>query len=593
MFIQDILHYEGRFILKLYKKLFSYMPERKIHGFLSVIFTMAGIIVQFTAYYLIWLLLKDVFLGESLDEALKISTTILLLFVSHGLLYLGGVWMSHLAGFRLETRLREKGIRHLLEASNTFFDVHNSGKVRKIIDNNVEQTHMIVAHLIPDQTAAILTPLLMLALVFTLDIYLGIFFVIIVFISLIIMKKMMGETRFMDAYMKKLDELNAGAVEYVRSIPVVKIFNSPVIGFKKLYDSIIEYKEMVYKYSMSCRIPYVAFQWILNIFIVSPVFIALFMVSRGDSPALWSAKVLFFTLFMGLFFSNTMKIMYVSMYRFQANMAVDNLENLFKEMEQKKINFGQDREMKTTDIEFRNVDFSYDGENKILENFSLKLSGNKVYALVGPSGCGKTTLLRLISRLYDYDSGKISIDGREIQKIRTEDLFKHISIVFQDVLLFNGSVMDNIRIGNLSASDDEVKKAAKLANCDEFVEKLPQGYDTFIGENGSNLSGGERQRISIARAFLKDAEIILLDEIAASLDVENEKFIQQSLNKLTKNKTVMIISHRMKSIEKVNQIIVMNNGKIEKSGVHEELLKSSKTYKNMIDSSKKSEEFVF
>ncbi|MCI6609737.1 MAG: ABC transporter transmembrane domain-containing protein [Ezakiella sp.] len=192
-----------------------------------------------------------------------------------------------------ETRLREKGIRHLLEASNTFFDVHNSGKVRKIIDNNVEQTHMIVAHLIPDQTAAILTPLLMLALVFTLDIYLGIFFVIIVFISLIIMKKMMGETQFMDAYMKKLDELNAGAVEYVRSMPVVKIFNAPVIGFKKLYDSIIEYKEMVYKYSMSCRIPYVAFQWILNIFILSPVFIALSMVSRGDSPALWSAKVLF------------------------------------------------------------------------------------------------------------------------------------------------------------------------------------------------------------------------------------------------------------------------------------------------------------
>lgn len=274
-------------------------------------------------------------------------------------------------------------------------------------------------------------------------------------------------------------------------------------------------------------------------------------------------------------------------------MYIDSPVEKIRELKESSTQAGSVVDLNRFDISGENVEFSYLDGKKVIDDISFKALQGKTTALVGPSGCGKTTLLRLISRLYDYDSGKISIDGREIQKIRTEDLFKHISIVFQDVLLFNGSVMDNIRIGNLSASDEEVKKAARLANCDEFVEKLPQGYDTLIGENGSNLSGGERQRISIARAFLKDAEIILLDEIAASLDVENEKFIQQSLNKLTKNKTFMIISHRMKSIEKVNQIIVMNNGKIEKSGVHEELLKSSKTYKNMIDSSKKSEEFVF
>ncbi|NMW85073.1 ABC transporter ATP-binding protein [Peptoniphilus sp. AGMB00490] len=274
-------------------------------------------------------------------------------------------------------------------------------------------------------------------------------------------------------------------------------------------------------------------------------------------------------------------------------MYIDSPVEKIRKLKEAPTQVGSASELNQFDISGENVEFSYLGGKKVIDDISFKALQGKTTALVGPSGCGKTTLLRLVSRLYDYDSGKIIIDGKEIQKIRTEDLFKHISIVFQEVLLFNGSVMDNIRIGNLSASDEEVIEAARLANCDEFVEKLPQGYDTLIGENGSNLSGGERQRISIARAFLKDAEIILLDEIAASLDVENEKYIQQSLNKLTKDKTLMIISHRMKSIEKVNQIIVMNNGKIEQSGVHEELLKSSKTYKKMIDSSKKSEEFVF
>ncbi|OLR65370.1 ABC transporter ATP-binding protein [Peptoniphilus porci] len=274
-------------------------------------------------------------------------------------------------------------------------------------------------------------------------------------------------------------------------------------------------------------------------------------------------------------------------------MYIDSPVEKIRKLKEAPTQVGSASELNQFDISGENVEFSYLDGKKVIDDISFKALQGKTTALVGPSGCGKTTLLRLVSRLYDYDSGKIIIDGKEVQKIRTEDLFKHISIVFQEVLLFNGSVMDNIRIGNLSASDEEVIEAARLANCDEFVEKLPQGYDTLIGENGSNLSGGERQRISIARAFLKDAEIILLDEIAASLDVENEKYIQQSLNKLTKDKTLMIISHRMKSIEKVNQIIVMNNGKIEQSGVHEELLKSSKTYKKMIDSSKKSEEFVF
>ncbi len=274
-------------------------------------------------------------------------------------------------------------------------------------------------------------------------------------------------------------------------------------------------------------------------------------------------------------------------------MYIDSPIEKIKALRSEEIQPGIETEFKSFDIEGKNVEFSYLDDKKVIDNISFKALQGKTTALVGPSGCGKSTLIKLVARLYDYDRGEILIDEKEINKSRTEDLFKHISMVFQDVTLFNGSVMENIRLGRSSASDEEVLEAARLANCDEFVKKLENGYDTEIGENGSNLSGGERQRISIARAFLKDAEIILLDEIAASLDVENEKYIQESLNKLIKNKTVMIVSHRMKSIRNVDQIIVMKDGKIEDFGKHDELLKSSKTYQKMIESSKKSEEFIY
>ena len=274
-------------------------------------------------------------------------------------------------------------------------------------------------------------------------------------------------------------------------------------------------------------------------------------------------------------------------------MYIDSPVEKIKALRNEKIQRGKRADLKSFDIKGDKVSFSYLDDKKVIDNISFKALQGKTTALVGPSGCGKSTLIKLVARLYDYDSGKITIDGNEIKNIATQDLFKHISMVFQDVTLFNGSVMENIRLGRSSASDEEVLEAARLANCDDFVKKLPRGYETEIGENGSNLSGGERQRISIARAFLKDAEIILLDEIAASLDVENEKYIQESLNKLTKNKTVIIISHRMKSIENVDQIIVMKDGKIEDFGKHKELIERSKTYKKMIESSKKSEEFVY
>ncbi|MDU2109752.1 MAG: ABC transporter ATP-binding protein [Peptoniphilus lacydonensis] len=570
--------------MKLYKKLFSYMPEKKVNGFLASFFTAIGIFLEFYGYYLIWILLKSVFSKGNLVNASGLVIKILILFIAYGLLYFLGTWMSHLAGFRLETKLREKGVKNLLNASNNFFDVHDSGEVRKIIDNNVEQTHMIVAHLIADQTAAFLTPILMLILVFKVDLYLGLFFVLIILLSLIVIKKMVGDQSFMKVYMDKLDEMNAGAVEFVRAMPVVKVFNAPLIGFKKLYNSILEYKDMVYKYSMSCKVPFVIFQWLLNIFIVAPIFIAIFMVSHGGDAYIWSAKVLFFTLFMGMFFTTTMKIMYVSMYVFQANSAVDNLENLFVEMGDKEIKFGSDEVIENNNIEFKNVDFSYDGENKILENFSFKFDENRVYALVGSSGSGKSTIAKLISGLYPVDKGEILIGNKNISFYEKEILMQNIGIVFQNPKLFSGiSIFENVKLAKEDASDEEVYKALKLARCDEFINKFKDKYDSVIGADVIDLSGGETQRVSIARIFLKDPRIIILDEASAAADPENEFELQVAFKDLIKNRTTIMIAHRLSSIRGVDEILFVENGKIIERGSHKELMESETSYKKFVN----------
>ena len=264
-----------------------------------------------------------------------------------------------------------------------------------------------------------------------------------------------------------------------------------------------------------------------------------------------------------------------------------------KEIKNAVLQEGKDTDLSSYDIEFKNVSFSYNEDAKVLKDVSFTAKQGEVTALVGISGSGKTSVLRLISRLYDYDTGSILIDGKDIKNISTESLFKNISIVFQDVTLFNTSIMENIRLGRESATDEEVKEAARLANCMDFIEKLPDGFNTLIGENGAELSGGERQRISIARAFLKDAPVLILDEISASLDVDNEKKIQDSLNKLIKDKTVIIISHRLKSIENVNKIVVIDEGVVETSGNHDELIKDSKVYKNLIEKTKLAEAFNY
>ena len=262
-------------------------------------------------------------------------------------------------------------------------------------------------------------------------------------------------------------------------------------------------------------------------------------------------------------------------------MYIDARIKRIKELRNTPLQEGTSYKLKGYDIEFKDVNFSYNSETKVIDGLSFTANHNEVTALIGPSGCGKTTALRLMSRLYDYDSGSIEIGGKDIKGIKTEDLFDDISIVFQEVSLFNTSILENIRMGRKNAGDEEVKEAARLAGCEEFILNFSDGYNTLIGENGMKLSGGERQRLSIARAILKNAPIILLDEISASLDIENETKIQESLKHLIKGKTVVIISHRMRSIEKADKIVLMDKGKVCAIGTHAELLSGSELYRQL------------
>ena len=569
--------------MNTYRKLFAYIPEKRGNGFLSAAFSVVAVCCHLLGYYCLWLALKAIFVQQNFSAGSDYALKVVLTFIAYGILYFLGTWMSHLAAFRLETRLREKGIDHLLTASNTFYDKNQSGRVRKIIDDNVEQTHMAVAHLIPDQTVAILTPILMFVVIGLVDLRLAAFFGVIVLLSGFLCFKMMGEKEFMSAYMEQLDLLNAEAVEYVRGMQVVKLFAAPIVSFKRLYATINDYADMVYNYSMSCRIPYVTFQWLLNLFIVAPVFYAVYRVGAGDDGGLWAAKALFFALFMGMFFANIMKIMYVSMYHVQANRAVDTLEGLFKEMEEKKMVFGKEKDFGDSSITFSHVDFSYEDE-KILSDFSLHLDAGKIYAFVGPSGGGKSTIAKLVSGLYPVNKGDVMIGEKPIAAYDKDGVMEMVGMVFQQAKLFEGlSIYDNVRLADLEANQEDVHRALALARCEEFKEKFPAGYDTVIGAEGVKLSGGECQRVAIARLFLKDPKILILDEASAAADPENEYEIQKAFSNLMKGRTTIMIAHRMSSIRGVDEILFIEGGKVVERGNHDALMNEDGRYARFVN----------
>ena len=563
-----------------YKRLFKYTPEKMHCVYISALCAVLGVASQMAAFWFLWKFLYALLVTKSVTDGSFYATVIVSLLAGYSIVYFGALWASHVLGFRLESNLRKTAIKHLMNASFAFFDMNPSGKIRKLIDDNAQETHMLVAHLIPDNISALFTPIFMFIIVFAVDVKLGFLLLGVALIGGAQMMFMMGNKNFMQKYQAALERMNAEAVEYVRGMQIVKIFKSTVESFKAFYEAITGYSDLAYKYTLSCRSPYVMFQVLFNLFAVFTIPAAIYFMNKGADGNLIIAKIVFFVCIAGILFSAFMRVMYVGMYNFQAKSVVDKLENLFADMEKDNLEHGTEETFDNFGIEFKNVSFGYTDE-KILKDVSFTLEPNKTYALVGSSGGGKSTIAKLISGFYKINSGNVLIGGKDISSYSKNALMRSIAFVFQTSKLFKTSIFENVKMGNAQASDEEVMNALRLARCEDILAKFPEREKTVIGSKGVHLSGGEIQRVAIARAILKNADIIILDEASAAADPENEYEIQQAFSNLMKNKTVIMIAHRLSSIKNVDEILVVEDGNIVERGSDAELMQKGGKYSRL------------
>ena len=566
-------------MLTVYKKILSYVPKERYLAYIGILLSMLSVVFKVWGYYYLSKFLIEIIIYNNIENAKYYGFYVVGLLIIGITLYGIAGLVTHVLGFRLETNLRKYGIEGLSKASFSFFDTHPSGKTRKIIDDNATDTHMIVAHLIPDNAGAILMPILLLVLGFFVSLKVGIILIILSIVGGISLSMMTGEKEFMKIYQESLETLSSETVEYVRGIQVIKIFGISVESFKALNTAIKNYSKYSLEYSMSCKRGFVGFQWFFFSFIamVIPILLLFFNI---EDPKMLAVELIMVLFLSGALFVSLMAIMYVSMYAFMGQSVVEKLESIFEEMNSNKLTFGSNNEFENYNITFENVSFGYT-DKKIINDLSFSLEENKSYALVGSSGSGKSTIAKLISGFYKVDSGVIKIGNRSISSYSEEALINNIAFVFQNVKLFKTSIYDNVKIGKADASYEEVMTAMNLAGCNSILDKFSEREQTQIGTKGVYLSGGEKQRIAIARAILKDAKIIIMDEASAAVDPENEYELQRAFSNLIKDKTVIMIAHRLPSIRNVDEILVMDNGEIIERGTDRELMALDGEYKKL------------
>ena len=566
-------------MLTVYKKILSYVPKERYLAYIGILLSMLSVVFKVWGYYYLSKFLIEIIVYNNIENAKYYGFCVVGLLIIGITLYGIAGLVTHVLGFRLETNLRKYGIEGLSKASFSFFDTHPSGKTRKIIDDNATDTHMIVAHLIPDNAGAILMPILLLVLGFFVSLKVGIILIILSIVGGISLSMMTGEKEFMKIYQESLETLSSETVEYVRGIQVIKIFGISVESFKALNTAIKNYSKYSLEYAMSCKRGFVGFQWFFFSFIamVIPILLLFFNI---EDPKMLAVELIMVLFLSGALFVSLMAIMYVSMYAFMGQSVIEKLESIFEEMNSNKLTFGSNEEFENYNITFENVSFGYT-DKKIINDLSFSLEENKSYALVGSSGSGKSTIAKLISGFYKVDSGVIKIGNRSISSYSEEALINNIAFVFQNVKLFKTSIYDNVKIGKADASYEEVMTALNLAGCNSILDKFSEREQTQIGTKGVYLSGGEKQRIAIARAILKDAKIIIMDEASAAVDPENEYELQRAFSNLIKDKTVIMIAHRLPSIRNVDEILVMDNGEIIERGTDRELMALDGEYKKL------------
>ena len=548
---------------------------------LSALSALAGML----PYILIWLIVRELLeYGEitSSGNVVTYAWWAAGMAVASIVLYFAALMSSHLAAFRVESNLRKEAMRQIVRMPLGFFDINTSGRIRKIIDDNAGVTHSFLAHQLPDLAATFLVPLVAVILIFMFDWILGLACIVPVIIAMLVMGFMMNAEgrQFMKSYMTSLEEMNTEAVEYVRGIPVVKVFQQTIYSFKNFHRCIMNYNKMVFGYTRMWEKPMSLYTVIINGFVFFLAPLAILLIGYSGNYASVLLNFFLFVLITPVFSQSIMKSMYLNQALGQASEAIGRLENLVAYEHLTVVAHPQP--VKEFSIQFEKVSFSYPGANqKAVDDISFTITQGRTVALVGASGGGKTTIARLVPRFWEATEGKVLIGGINVREIAPEELMKHISFVFQNTKLFKTSLLENIKYGNPDATMEEVERAVDMAQCREIINKLPLGLNTKIGTEGTYLSGGEQQRIVLARAILKNAPIIVLDEATAFADPENEHLIQQALKELTKGKTVLMIAHRLSSITDADNILVIDKGKIAEQGTHANLLGKQGIYYHM------------
>ena len=567
-------------------RLFEYAGNYKYLTILSWIFSVVSAWIALVPFYYIWKVIKEVLeVAPHYENAGNIADygwhAVGFAILSMAL-YICGLMCSHLSAFHVQANIRSQLMYHIMTLPMGFMDSDGSGKFRKIVNESSEATETYLAHQLPDQAGAIATPVGLLVLLLMFDWRLGLLSLIPVAAAFLIMGSMTGQRMKdkMTEYQNALEEMSSEAVEYVRGIPVVKTFGQTVFSFKRFQYSIEKYEKWTIAYTKELRLPMTFYTMIINAAFAVLIAVTFYVVSRGGENDTFLLNLLFYIIITPIITVTLNKIMYASENQMIVEDALKRIDGI---LEKKPLAEAAEKAApKDMSITFDHVSFRYeDAAKNALHNINLEIREGEHVAFVGPSGGGKSTLASLIARFFDTTEGQIKIGGVNVRDIPSEQLMNMVSFVFQDSKLLKMSIYDNVRIGRKDATREEVMEALKNAQCEDIIGKLPDGIDTVIGAKGTYVSGGEAQRLSIARAMLKNAPVLILDEATAFADPDNEAKVQQAFSKLSEGKTVIMIAHRLSSVVDADRICVLKDGEIVESGTHKELTEMTGLYAHM------------
>ena len=573
-------------------RLLDFAGPRKALTYLGCTLSAISMVVGFGPYVCIWLVARDLIaVAPNWSTATSISVYgwwALGLSVASILLYFVGLMCTHLAAFRCAANMRKRATEHLMHTSLGYFDTHASGALRRVVDGCAAETESLLAHKLPDTAGSVAMTVGMLVLFFVFDWRLGLACLAPVILSLICMFYMMGGRgmEFMTKYMESLVKMNKTGTEYVRGIPVVKVFQQTVHSFKAFHDAIEEFTRLAQDYTMRwCRTPQSLSLTVINgvaLFLV-PVAILL-APGEGDFGA-FLANFAFYAIFSAVIPTAMTRVMFMADALQSATDAVNRVEEVLAAPTIKAP--AAPKEPADNSIVFEDVSFTYEGADEpALSHVSFSVPAGSTVALVGPSGGGKTTAASLVPRFWDACAGRVLVGGVDVRSMDPRRLMEHVAFVFQTNRLFKQSVLENVRAARPDATREEVVRALSAAQCDDIIEKLPDGVDTVYGAEGAHFSGGEVQRLMLARAIMKDAPIVVLDEATAFADPENEVKIQKAFSELANGRsggkrTVLMVAHRLSTVRNADKIVVLDAGRVAEQGTHDELLAAGGLYARM------------